>query len=452
MSEDLFEPLFVPDETREALGGRAWLQAMLDAEAALALAEARVGLIPDEAAETIAGCCDADRFDPEEIGREGRAAGNPVPPLVRALTAAVSGEASGDAGRYVHKGATSQDIVDTAAMLVARRALDLILVEVDGIAAACARLANEHRATIMAGRTLLQQALPTTFGFKAAGWLVAVLEARGQLFTVRESGLAAQLGGPAGTLASLCDSGTEVLTEYARELELAEPLVPWHTDRSRIAKIGGALSLLSGALGKISLDIILMAQTEVREVSEPAGAGRGGSSTLPHKRNPILSVTAAACSRRVQDLARTLHSAMVGEHERAAGAWHAEWEALSDALALTGGAAAAVREATEGLEVYPEKMKENLDASGGLLLTEHVTTLVAGHLGRLKAHDLVEAASKRTLESGKSLREELLAEPALVEFLSEEDIDDALDPAGYLGSTGAFVDRALGLYRKEAQA
>ena len=451
MSEDLFEPLFVPDETREALGGRAWLQAMLDAEAALALAEARVGLIPDEAAETIAGCCDADRFDPEEIGREGRAAGNPVPPLVRALTAAVSGEASGDAGRYVHKGATSQDIVDTAAMLVVRRAFNLILAEFDGIAAACARLADIHRMTIMASRTLLQQALPTTFGLKAAGWLVSVLEARRQLLEVSGTSLAAQLGGAAGTLASLGDSGTEVLKEYARELELAEPLVPWHTDRSRIAKIGGALSLLSGALGKISLDIILMAQTEVGEVSEPAGGERGGSSTLPHKRNPILSVTAAASVRRVQDLARTLQSAMVGEHERAAGAWHAEWEALSDALVLTGGAAAAVREATEGLEVHSEKMRENLEVTGGLILAERVTTLVAERLGRLEAHDLIEGASKRTFESGSSLRGELLAEPALVKVLSEEDLDAALDPAGYLGSAGAFVDRALELYRKEVQ-
>ncbi len=452
MREDLFEPIFVPDEIREALGGRAWLQAMLDAEAALAVAQARAGLIPTEAAQAIAGCCTADRFDPEEIGRKGRAAGNPVVPLVEALTAAVSGEASGEAARHVHKGATSQDIVDTAAMLVARRALGLILTDFDRIAAACARLADAHRTTVMAGRTLLQQALPTTFGLKAAGWLVAVLEARRRLLTLRESGLAAQLGGAAGTLASLGPEGTRVLKEFARELDLAEPVVPWHTDRSRIAQIGGALSLLAGALGKISLDIILMAQTEVGEISEPAGAGRGGSSTLPHKRNPILSVTAAASVRRVQDLAHTLQSAMVQEHERAAGAWHSEWEALSDALALTGGAAAAVREATEGLEVHPEKMRENLDATEGLLLTERLTTMVTEHFGRLKAHDLVEAASRRTFETGRSLREELLAEPVLKEVLSAEDIDAALDPAGYLGSAEAFVDRALEFYRKEVQA
>jgi len=452
MSEDLFEPIFVPDEIREALGGRAWLQAMLDAEASLAVAQARAGLIPAEAAQAISGCCTADRFDPEEIGREGRAAGNPVVPLVRALTAAVSGEASKEAARYVHKGATSQDIVDTATMLVARRALELILTDCDGIAAACARLSDTHRSTVMAGRTLLQQALPTTFGLKASVWLVSVLEARRRLLTVRESNLAAQLGGAAGTLASLGPEGTRVLKEFARELELAEPVVPWHTDRSRIAQIGGALSLLAGVLGKISLDIILMVQTEVGEVSEPAGAGRGGSSTLPHKQNPILSVTAAACSRRVQDLVRTLQSAMVQEHERAAGAWHAEWETLSDALALTGGAAAAMREATEGLRVHPERMGANLDATEGLLLAEQVTTIAAKHLGRLEAHELVESASRRTLERGSSLREELWAEPTLREALSSEEIDAALDPTRYLGSAEKFVDRALVLYRKEGSA
>jgi 3-carboxy-cis,cis-muconate cycloisomerase len=444
---ELFRPIFAPDEFREAVSGRAWLQAMLDAEGALAVAEARAGLIPQQAAETIVSCCEAERFDPEEIGRKGRAQGNPVPPLVRALTEAVSG-VSEDAARHVHRGATSQDITDTAAMLVSRRALDLLLTEVDGIAAACASLADTHRDTLMPGRTLLQQALPTTFGLKAASWLVSVLEARDRLLDVRESGLAVQLGGAAGTLASLGPAGVRVLGEFARVLDLAEPVVPWHTDRSRIAEIGDALSLVAGVVGKISQDVILMAQTEVGEVAEPAGEGRGGSSTLPHKRNPILSVIAAASTRRVLDLSHTLQAAMVGEHERAIGAWHSEWEALSDALALTGGAAAAVREVTEGLEVYPERMWENLDATGGLLLAENVTTVAAEHLGRLKAHDLVEAASHRALEGGGPLREELLSDPVLSDVLSEDEIDAALDPAGYLGSAGEFVDRALKLYRE----
>jgi 3-carboxy-cis,cis-muconate cycloisomerase len=448
MMGDLFRPIFVPDEYREAVSGGAWLQAMLDAEAALAVAEARVGLIPAEAAEVIASCCDADRFDPEEIGHKGRAAGNPVPALVRALTEEVS-KTSEDAASHVHRGATSQDVTDTAAMLVSRSAIDLILAETDAIAAACARLAEEYRDTLMPGRTLLQQALPTTFGLKAAGWLVAVLEARRALREVRRGGLAAQLGGAAGTLASLGGHGLQVLREFALELGLPEPPLPWHTDRTRISTLGNALSLLAGVLEKISHDVILMAQTEIGEVDEPAGEGRCGSSTLPHKRNPILSVTASANARRVRDLAGTLGAAMPQEHERAAGAWHAEWETLSDVLALTGGAAANVREVTEGLEVHTERMRENLDATKGMLLAENVTTAASEKLGRLKAHDLVQAACRRALENGRHMREELLEDAEIREALSEDEIDATLDPTGYLGSAGDFVGRALELYGEE---
>ncbi|MBA2344473.1 MAG: 3-carboxy-cis,cis-muconate cycloisomerase [Rubrobacter sp.] len=448
MSEELFAPIFVPNKIREAVGGRAWLQAMLDAERALALAEARIGLIPPEAAEAIAGCCDADRFDVVEIGHSGRASGNPVPALVKVLTDAVS-EVSEDAARHVHKGATSQDIMDTAAMLVSRRVLDLVLAELDGLAAACASLAEEHRTTLMAGRTLMQQALPTTFGLKAAGWLVSLLEARRRLRMVRDEGLAVQLGGAAGTLASLGSSGIEVLRAFADELGLAEPVVPWHTARFRVADLGSALSLAAGTAHKIALDVILMSQTEVGEVAEPSGGGRGGSSTLPHKRNPVGSVIATACARRVYPLAVALQSAMAQEHERAAGAWHSEWDTLGETLALTGGAVASMRETLEGIEVHTERMKENLGITDGLILAERVTTVAAEKIGRLEAHELVQAASHRAVESGRSLREELADEPGLRDALSEEDLDAALDPEGYLGSAEAFVDRALELYRKE---
>lgn len=445
MGDELFEALFVPDEFREAVGGRAWVRAMLDTEGALAVAEARVGLIPVQAAETIAGCCRVDLFDPEEIGREGRAAANPVPPLVRILTEAIPG----DAARYVHKGATSQDIMDTAAMLVARRALDLTLAEFDGIAELCARLAEEHRSTVMPGRTLLQQALPTTFGLKAAGWLTAVLESRQRLRNVRGSGLAAQLGGAAGTLASLGSDGPRVLSEFARELDLVEPVVPWHTARLRIAELGNTLSLGAGVLQKLALDVILMAQTEVGEVSESSEGGRGGSSTLPHKRNPVGATLASACARRAQGHASSLQAAMAQEHERSAGAWHSEWQSLSEALALTGGAAAAIRESFQGLRIHPDKMRLNLDLTGGLLLAEHVTTIAAEKLGRLEAHDLVKKASHRALDNGSSLSEELLADSTLSEALSPREISYALDPESYLGSANAFIDRALELYDKE---
>ncbi|MBA2691262.1 MAG: 3-carboxy-cis,cis-muconate cycloisomerase [Rubrobacter sp.] len=447
MSEELFAPIFIPDELREATGGPAWLQAMLDVEAALARAEAKAGILSEEDAEAIAAHCDAERFDIEEIGAAARNPGSPVPPMVKSLTEKVR-ETSEEAARHVHKGATSQDILDTAAMLVFRRTTDILLADVDALAAACARLADGHRSTVVAGRTLMQQALPTTFGLKAAGWLVAVVEGRHRIVYVG-SGLSAQLGGAAGTLASLVDDGLDVLREFANELGLAEPVVPWHTSRARVADLGDVLSTVSGVAGKIATDIVLMSQTEVGEVSEPSGGGRGGSSTLPHKRNPVLSVAAIANARRVHALVGTLHSTMLHEHERAAGAWHSEWEPLSDALALSGGAASMMREAVEGLEVHVEKMRENLEITGGLLLAENITTMAAESLGRMKAHELVKAAAHRALDNGSEFRGELLADDGLREALSEDEINFALEPGNYLGSSDGFIDRALELCETE---
>jgi 3-carboxy-cis,cis-muconate cycloisomerase len=431
-----FDALFVPPEVREAVSDRAWVQAMLDAERALAAAEAKAGVIPADAAEAIGACCRAELFDPAALAEGGRSAGNPAEPLVRALTAAVGGEGA----RYVHWGATSQDVLDTASMLVARHALGVILDELAAVAAGCAALAEAHRSTPIAARTLLQQALPTTFGLKAAGWLVAVLDARRRLATLRAEGLAAELGGAAGTLASLGGRGPEVLRLYAEELGLREPVVPWHTNRVRIAELGGALDVAAGALAKIALDVALLAQTEVGEVAERAA---GGSSTLPHKRNPSSSVLAAACARHVHAYAGLLTGGLAQEHERAVGAWHAEWHALTGALAFAGGAAAAVREVVEGLEVDPDRMRRNLDATDGLILAERVSFLLSERLGRLEAHDLVREAAA----SGRPLREALLADERA--GLGEEELDAALDPTAYAGSAEAFVDRALDVYRRE---
>ena len=436
-SSRLFAGLFVPDPFREATSDRAWLAAMLDFEAALARAQARAGVIPPEAAEAIAAACDPARFDAQALGREGRAVANPAVPLVRALTREVEGEGA----RFVHWGATSQDALDTAAMLVSRRALAGIDGELDRVAVACARLAEDYRATPMAGRTLLQQALPITFGLTAAGWLVAVVEARERLAAVP---LAVQLGGAAGTLASLGPQGPEVLALMAEELDLGEPALPWHTARGRVAELGAALALAAGALEKIALDVKLLAQTEVGEVAESAD---GGSSTLPHKRNPVGSVLASACARRVRAESSLLLEAMPQEHQRAAGAWQAEWEALSRALAYTGGAAAAMREALDGLEVRPERMRENLERTRGLVVAEAVAMALAEHTGRLEAHELVERASRRAAESGRALRDELLADADVRAHLQPEEIDRALDPAAYLGAADAFVGRALRRWR-----
>jgi 3-carboxy-cis,cis-muconate cycloisomerase len=393
----MFERIFVPAQFRDALSGHAWLQAMLDAERALAAAEARAGVIPGDAAEAIAADCRAELFDPAAIADEGRAPGNPVEPLVRALRDAVGG----DAAQYVHWGATSQDILDTATMLVSRNALDLILEDLARVAVNCAALAETHRTTPIAGRTLLQQAVPTTFGLKAAGWLVAVLEARRRLKSIRQNGLAVQLGGAAGTLAALGEAGPEVLRLFAEELELHEPVAPWHTNRVGIAELGAALDVAAGVLAKIGLDVGLLSQTEVAEVREAEG---GVSSTMPQKRNPIGSVLAVACARQVHAQASVLTAALPQEHERALGAWHSEWPALRSALAYTGGAAAGARRALEGLEVDTDRMRENLDPT-------------------------------------------VMAEKA--SFMPAQELD--LDPESYLGSAETFVDRALAAYREELE-
>ena len=344
-----FAPIFVPDGLREAVSDGAWLAAMLEAERALVQASARVGVVPEAAAAAIAEQCDASAFDLETILREGRAVANPAEPLVRALRERVGG----DAARYVHFGATSQDVLDTAAMLVAREACRLVDRELDALAAACVRLAEEHRGTTMAARTLLQQAVPTTFGAKAAGWLVAVVDARDRLRALRWH---AQLGGAAGTLAAFGERGPEVLAAFAAELGLDEPQVPWHALRGPVAGLGAALHGAASACAKIGLDVVLLAQTEVAEVAEAAG---GASSTMPHKRNPANAVRARACARIVHANAGVLGGGE-HEHERAAGAWQAEWTALSEALAHAGGAAAAACECLEGLEVFPDRMRGNM--------------------------------------------------------------------------------------------
>jgi 3-carboxy-cis,cis-muconate cycloisomerase len=436
----VFERLFVPAQFREATSEAAWMQAMLDAERALAEAEVRAGVIPAAAAEQIAAACRADRFDAGAIAEEGRATGNFAEPLVRALRETVGG----DAADYVHWGATSQDVVDTAAMLVARRALELILDELDGISDACASLADRHRSTPMAGRTLLQQAVPITFGLKAAGWLVSVREARARMTTVRAERLAAQLGGAAGTLAPLGDQGPEILRLFAEELGLAEPPLPWHTNRVRIAELAGALAVAAGTLAKIACDLALLAQTEVGEVSDPEA---GGSSTMPQKQNPVGSALAIACTRQVEGYASVLMSPAAQEHERGLGGWQAEWHALSGALAFAGGAANAVRATLERLEVDPGRMAENLRLTDGLVAAERAAFVLGRSLGREAAHDLVAEAASRARGNGSALVDELDADERVE--ASRAELEAALDPTTYLGSADAFVERALRLYRDE---
>jgi 3-carboxy-cis,cis-muconate cycloisomerase len=439
----LFGPIFTTDEMVTATSDRAWLQAMLDVEAALAQAEADAGIIPDSAARAIAACCVADHFDIDGLGRSARLSGNPVIPLVAALTDRVGGVAGG----WVHWGATSQDILDSAAMLVARRSVDVVLTDLDGMAAACADLADQHRETLMAGRTLLQHALPITFGLKAAGWLGSTLDVRLRLGEVRDNRLAAQLGGAAGTLASLGPQGPDVMANLAARLGLSAPLLPWPTARARIADLATALAIVAGATGKVALDVALLMQTEVAEAFEPAGPGRGGSSTLPQKRNPVGAASISAAVRRTHALVPVILGAMVQEHERAVGGWQAEWQTLTEMLRLTGGAVARAREMLAGLEVDPARMLANVDLTAGRLMAERVTLHLAKGTGRSQAKDIVAAAAARSATSGRTLREELVDDPAVAGQLSAGDLDELFDPTGYLGASNVFIDRVLESYR-----
>ena len=440
-SDRLFGPIFGTEAMLEVVSDTAWVQAMLDVEAAAARAEARVGVIPAGAAEAIAACCDGARFDVAQIGREAATSLSPVIPLVRALTAAAPEEAA----RYVHWGLTSQDVLDTAMMLIAARGLDLLVQDLDGVADACAALADRHRGAVMPGRTLLQQALPVTFGLKAAGWLIAVLEARDSLATLRRERLAVQCGGAVGTLAALAPQGLAVVHELSVELGLAEPVIPWHTSRRRVAELGTALGLTAGARGEICRDVALMTQSEVGEAAEPDS--RGGSSTMPQKRNPVRAVTVNACVRGVHAQVGVLLGAMLQEHERAAGGWQAEWEAIGEALRLTSGAVARTRELLEDLEVDEERMRVNVGLTRGMLLSEAVMMALAERTGRQQALELVWAAAQRADRTGRELREELLADLTIRSHLQQDEIDAALDPNSYLGAAGELVDRALAAHR-----
>jgi len=353
----LFDGVLARGPVRVAVGDAAWLSALLEVEAALARAGAATGVVPTGAPAAIVAACDAEPFDIADLSAAAAANGNPVIPLVQRLRAAVpEGAAS-----YVHKGATSQDIVDTAAMLVARNALVPLLADLRGAADAAATLARGHRDTPMAGRTLLQQAVLTTFGLKAAGWMVGLDEAASRLDEVRASRLAIQFGGAAGTLSGLDGTGVEIAARLAAELGLAAPVLPWHTIRTRPAELACALGEAAGIVAKVARDVTLLAQSEVAEVGE---ATPGGSSAMAHKRNPVAAVSAAACAARAPGLVATLLAAMAHEHERAAGAWHAEWLPQRDLLVATGSAAAWLRDCLEHLVVHAEAMRANL----GLLL------------------------------------------------------------------------------------
>jgi len=434
----------------------AWLKAMLAAEAGLARALERAGVAPAGSGAAVTRAANAADFGPADLAELGRAAvltGNPVPGLARVLARKVT---DGPAKSAVHQGATSQDIMDTAAMLLARDALAAAGADLAAAADAAARLADEHRGSVMIGRTLLQQAVPTTFGVVAAGWLTGLDSALAGLTLVRDTRLAVQLGGAAGTLASLEGAGARVKALMAGELGLADPPVPWHTERLRIIDVGTAAARVLAALSKIARDVTLLAQTEVGEVAEGAAAEnssagaprRGGSSAMPNKSNPVAAVAILGCAKQGPGLLATLLAGAEQEYQRAAGAWHAEWQPYGHLLQLAVSAAAWARDLLTNLKVDKPRMAANLTEAGGLPLAERVTALLRGSLGAPVAHDLVAVAAARSASSGIPLRDVLLATPEIEDKLAAAGItpaqvEQALDPASYLGASQAFITGAL---------
>lgn len=420
------------------------VRCMLLFEAALARAEARAEVIPQEAAHVITVTCQQETFDVAALYRDAAHAGTLAIPLVRVLTERVGG----DAQRFVHWGATSQDAIDSALMLQMRDGIDLLIDGLLAIAEACATLAEQHRHTPMVGRTLLQQALPITFGLKAARWLALATRLIHSLRDNRASSLAVQLGGAAGTLASLGHDGLRVLALLAEELHLPVPDIPWHTERDRVAEIATTLGIVAGSMAKIAADLVLLAQTEIGEASEGAASGKGGSSAMPQKHNPVDAVRASAAARLAVGVVPVILLAMAQEHERAVGGWQAEWAAIPDLFRYTAGAVEGIRSAVVGLHVDAVHMQANLARTNGLIMAEALTMALAPHVGRSEAYRLVQDACNRVMKSGNITLHQVAQEDAqIAALLSPEDLSRVLDPTHYLGSTDAFIDRALVAYR-----
>jgi 3-carboxy-cis,cis-muconate cycloisomerase len=430
--------LYGSDPMRAVFDESAYFQRMLDVEAALATVQGRLGIIPADAAEAIVAAAAKGDLRTEVLATSARNVGYPVVGLVSELS-----RGAGEAGGWTHWGATTQDIMDTATVLQVREGLGLIDEEMRAILVALARRAREHRGTVMAGRTHLQQALPTTFGLKCAIWALPFIGHIRRLPELRRRVELVEFGGAAGTLASLGDQGIAVMEGLAAELGLHAPIAPWHVCREGLAETVAYLGLICGGLAKFATDIILLAQTEVGEVSEPYVAGRGASSTMPQKRNPIASEYILAAARSVQGLVPVMLGAMAQDHERATGPWQGEALAIPQAFVLTHGALRHARSIAEGMVVDTERMRSNLDLTHGLIVAEAVMMGLAPHLGRGDAHHVVKHACDVALTERLSLTDALQRDPAVSSRIDRAAIERLTDPASYLGSAPAFVDRVL---------
>ena len=420
---------------------REYLQALLDVEVALAIAAAEAGVIPASCVPDIQAAARAEDFDPAALSAEAAGAGNVVIPLVRKLTDAVAAR-NPESARYVHRGATSQDIIDTAVVLRLRAASTQLTADLTRAMHTSAALAREHAATPMPGRTWLQHASPITFGLKAAGWLDLLGRSRERITESVDRALVVQLGGAAGTLASLGSAGPAVTTAFARQLGLKVPAMPWHSQRDRIVEAAAAMGIACGALGKIGRDLTLLAQSEVAEAFEKP-SGRGGSSSMPHKQNPVRAVTAVSAAIRAPGLVATMIAAMPQEHERAAGGWQAEWETFSDLIRVTLESAAAIANTLADVQLDPAAMREHLGLHGGVAMAEGLAAALMEHLGRTDAMAHVERLSRIAVRDRRPLRELASVDPDVSRWLSAEAIDRALAPENFLGSAPLFVERVL---------
>jgi 3-carboxy-cis,cis-muconate cycloisomerase len=439
---NLLDELFRSDELERVFSDTEYLQSLLHFEAALARAEFRAGVIPESAARTIATRCQADLFDQKAIAAGAALAGNLAIPVIKQLTELVA-EQDKEAAHFVHWGATSQDAIDTAMILQLRRAFEFIDRDLCTIIETLGALAETHRHTILVARTWMQQAIPITFGFIVAGWLDAILRHRTRIQELGTHALVLQFGGAVGTLAALGDRGPAAAEALAGDLHLPLPTAPWHSHRDRLAEVATTLGLCCGTLAKIARDISLHAQTEIAELSEPVTRGRSGSSTMPHKHNPLTCAVVLAAGQRVPHLVSTMLGAMVHEYQRGLGGWHAEWETLPEIVRLTGGALHHLAAMLPNLEVHTDRMQQNLEATSGLIFAEAITFALAKQLGKPAAHQLVETACQKAIAEKRHLKDVLRAEPSLHAHVAPAELDSLFDAGKYLGSSDVFVDGIL---------
>ena len=437
MAARLIESLATTELLAEVFSDKSVLQAMLDFEVALARAELRAGIVPKTAVEHISAVSHAGDFDIPALARGMFRAGTPAIPVVKALTEKVRAREPGAAG-WVHWGATSQDVADTALVLLLKRAQTILASDLQRLEKTLITLSEQHKATVMLGRTLMQASPPVTFGLKVAGWLGALSRDSKRLESAFDEALVLQFGGASGTLASLTDKGTVVARALAEELGLSCPEAPWHTHRDRLANLLCCCGVLTGSLGKMARDVSLLMQSEVAEVAEPGGEGRGGSSTMPQKRNPIACALTLAAAQRIPGLVASFLSAMVQEHERAVGGWQSEWPVVASIMQSTGSAVSSMAEVAEGFSVDPARMRRNIEDTKGLIFAERVMMLLAAELGRDVAHKLLEDTIRKSVAQNKALSTLLAELPEVSSRLNRSVLDQLEIPEQYLGSAEAF--------------